>query len=126
MRKFDRFSVLLLIACSAAICLALETGQFRLLSVSESSKLILVSQIPSKAKYLLDASTAKITRDGKPAEYRNLQSFSIIQVKYELKKSTKDGIEIDGTATEIKITSPQEIGKQPQSSSISQERQRIR
>jgi len=91
----------------ASASLAVEPDMFRLLSIATSSKMILVSQIPNKAKYLLDASTAKITVDGKPAEFQNLQAYTIVQVKFELKKSSKDGIEIDGVATEIKIATPQ-------------------
>jgi hypothetical protein len=90
-----------------AICsfsLAIEAGICRLLSVSESEKLILVSQIPSKAKYLLDASSAKITVNGKPAEFREMKAFSVIQLKMDLKKFSKNGIAIDGAATEIKIS----------------------
>jgi hypothetical protein len=86
------------------LLMAVESGMCRLLSVSESEKLILVSQIPGKAKYLLDAASAKITVDGKAAEFKELKAFSILLVKMELRKSTKSGIEIDGTATEIRIS----------------------
>jgi hypothetical protein len=82
---------------------SVEIGMYRLLSVSGSEKLILISQIPSKHKYLLDASSAKITVNGKPAEFRELDIFSIIQVKFELKKSTRNGVELDGSAKEIKV-----------------------
>jgi hypothetical protein len=88
-----------------AISLAAELGTFRLLSISESEKLILVSQVPGKAKYLLDASSAKITVDGKPAEYKALKSFSLIQLKMEIRKISKIGIDLDGVATEIRINS---------------------
>lgn len=77
---------------------------FRLLSVSESEKVILVSQIPGKTKYLLDATSAKITVNGKPAEFKVLRAFSTIQVKMDLKKSNKIGIELDGVANEIRIS----------------------
>jgi hypothetical protein len=90
------------------ISLAAESGTFRLLSVSESEKLILVSQIPNKAKYLLDAASAKITVNGKPAEFKTLKSFSRIQVKMELRKLSKLGIDIDGVASEIKISTEEE------------------
>ena len=92
-----------------AMCLfslAVESNMYRLLSVSDTEKIILVSQIPSKTKYLLDASSAKITLNGKPAEFKELKSFSIIQVKIELnKKLSKNGIGLDGSASEIKISS---------------------
>jgi hypothetical protein len=84
--------------------LAVESGMYRLLSVSETEKLILVSQIPSKTKYLLDAASAKITLNGKPAEFKELKSFSVIQVKIDLKKGSRNGIPLDGSASEIKIS----------------------
>jgi hypothetical protein len=87
-----------------ATTLRAESGTFRLLSVSESEKLILVSQIPGKTKYLLDAASAKITINGKPAEYKSLKAFSILQVKIEARKTSKDGIDLDGLAIEIKIS----------------------
>jgi len=102
-------SVFRTVLCIAAFlgtlecALAVESGQFRLLSIADSSKLILVSQIPNKTKYILDASTAKITLDGKPAEFKTLDYYTIINVKYELRKGSKEGIEINGVATEIRI-----------------------
>jgi hypothetical protein len=89
--------------CSHA--LAVETGMYRLLSVSDSEKLILVSQIPSKQKYLLDIASAKITVDGKPAELKELDKYAFIQIKIELRKSTRNGVEIDGSAKEVKVIS---------------------
>lgn len=88
---------------------AAELGSFRLLSVSESEKLILVSQIPGKKKYLLDMSSAKITIDGKPAEYKSLKAFSTIQLKMEVRKLDKLGIELDGVATEILVQTKEEV-----------------
>jgi hypothetical protein len=82
---------------------AVESGNCRLLSISESEKVILVSQIPSKTKYLLDASSAKITINGKPAEFKQLKVFSIVQVKMNIRKSSKNGVTFDGLATEIRI-----------------------
>jgi hypothetical protein len=97
-----------IITCLIGTCsqaLAVETGMYRLLSVSDSEKLILVSQIPSKQKYLLDIASAKITVDGKPAELKELDKYSFIQVKIELRKSTRNGIDLDGSAKEIKVIS---------------------
>ncbi|MBN1568279.1 MAG: hypothetical protein JXA73_10565 [Acidobacteria bacterium] len=96
-----------LLACSA-ISIAAEQDDFRLLSVSESEKLILVSHIPSKTKYLLDATAAKITVNGKPAEFKSLKAFSRIQVKMELRKIDKLGIDLDGVANEIKVSTKDE------------------
>jgi hypothetical protein len=86
--------------------LAVESGNYRLLSISETEKLILVSQIPSKTKYLLDAASAKITVNGKPAEFKQLRVFSIVQVKMNPRKSIKNGVTLDGLATEIRILDP--------------------
>jgi hypothetical protein len=91
--------------------LAVESGMCRLLSVSESEKLILISQIPNKTKFLLDAASAKITVNGKPAEFRDLVVFSTIQVKMELRKINRKGIDLDGVATEIQISIPGEADK---------------
>jgi hypothetical protein len=87
--------------------IAIESGNCRLLSMSESEKLILVSQIPSKTKYLLDATSAKITVNGKPAEFKQLRAFSIVQVKMDIRKSTKNGVTINGSAREIRILDPE-------------------
>lgn len=92
----------LLAVCS--VSMAVETGMYRLLSISETEKLILVSQIPSKTKYLLDASSAKITVNGKAAEYSDLKAFSIIHLKMNLKKTSKNGVNLDGSATEIRVS----------------------
>jgi hypothetical protein len=82
---------------------AVESGMYRLLSISSSEKLILVSQIPGKSKYLLDAASAKITVNGKAAEFSELKVFSLLQIKMDLKKTTKNGIGLDGVAAEIRI-----------------------
>lgn len=91
---------------SARTALALEAGVYRLLSISSSEKLILVSSVPEKKKYLLDASSARITMDGKPVEFESLEQFSAIQVEMELKKVEKNGVELDGAASEIRISPP--------------------
>ncbi len=96
------FFILLIVGTTRA-AFAVESGQFRLLSVSDSTKMILVSQIPNKTKYILDCATAKITIDGKPAEFQNLDFYTIINVKFELRKGSKEGIETNGVATEIRI-----------------------
>ena len=91
---------------------AVEANTYRLLSVADTGKLILVSQVPTKTKYILDATSAKITVNGKPAEFKDLKNYSVVQVKMELKKSSKEGIDIDGNAIEIRITVPEDV-KQP-------------
>jgi len=108
-----RALTLALVVLTAAAAAAVETGRYRLLSASDSTKLILVSKIPDKTKYVLDAATAKITLDGKPAEFSSLQAFAVITLSFELKKSTKNGIDIDGIATEIKISNPEKRPASP-------------
>lgn len=98
--------LLLLFLSLSGFLFALESETFRLLSLSDSGKIILVSKMPTKTKYMLDAATAKITVNGKPAEFLDLEQYSIIQVKFELRKAKKEGIDIDGIATEISITPP--------------------
>ena len=90
---------------------ALESGQYRLLSLADANKTILVSQSPGKPKYILDASTAKITVDGKPAEFKELSRYSVVNLKFELKKSSKDGIDLDGMVSEIRILTPEQPNK---------------
>jgi hypothetical protein len=97
----------LLLAVSAA--LAVEGDAYRLLSVSSTGKLILVSEPSTKNKLLLDAAAAKLTLDGKPTEFKNLLEYSIIHVKFDAKKSDREGIAIDGIATEIRILSPENV-----------------
>ncbi len=105
-------AILLIIAlCLPVALFALESGQFRLMSVVEAQKWILISQTPGKPKYILDASTAKITIDGKPAELKSLSNYSIVNVKFEFKKSTRDGITVDGVASEIRILTPEQPKK---------------
>jgi hypothetical protein len=91
--------------------LALESGQFRLLSATEVNKMILISIPEKKVKYLLDATTAKITVDGKAAEFKELAHYSVVNVKFELKKLSKDGISLEGVASEIRILTPEQPTK---------------
>ena len=110
MRQMKNFGLVLTVIILLGACsfsLAVESGMYRLLSISDSEKLILVSQIPSKTKYLLDAAATKITVNGKPAEFKELKAFSIIQVKVDLHKASKNGIDLDGSATEIRISDPE-------------------
>lgn len=93
--------------CSLSI--AVESGNYRLLSVSVSEKMILVSQIPNKTKYLLDAGSAKITVNGKAGELKELKVFSILQLKADIKKTSKNGISLDGSASEIRILAPEKV-----------------
>ncbi len=99
--------VLAFLALTSTLLPAVEAGKFRLLSVAGTSKLLLISQIPTKTKFLVDGATAKITVDGKPAEFSALSQYSIINVKFDQKKSAKAGVEIDGIATEIRISTPE-------------------
>jgi hypothetical protein len=104
MNSVKLICVALCVLALYSLSIAADLGTFRLLSLSESEKLILVSAIPGKNKYLLDASSAKITIDGKPAEYKALKAFSTIQLKMEIRKLSKLGIELDGVAAEIRLS----------------------
>ena len=109
-RKLGIIKTICVMLCIMAfyfLSLAADLASFRLLSLSESEKLILVSQIPGKKKFLLDASSAKITIDGKPAEYKALKAFSMVQLKMEARKLSKLGIDLDGVATEIRVGTPE-------------------
>jgi hypothetical protein len=100
----------LLLSGSIFVCPAVESGMCRLLSVSESEKLILVSTIPDKKRYLLDVAAAKITIAGEPAEFERLISFSLIQVKWDETDERRNGVRLDGIAIDIEIDPP----RQPQ------------
>jgi hypothetical protein len=99
--------LLVILGMGVSLLLAVESGRYRLLSITQSVKLILVSQIPNKTKYVLDASTSKITVDGKPAEFTDLKAFTVVHLKFEARKANKEGVEIDGVATEITISTPE-------------------
>jgi hypothetical protein len=92
--------------CFCAVSLSLESDTYRLLSVAKSGKIILISHPTDKTKYLLDASNAKITCDGKPMEFDELKNYVLIQVKFDPVKSEKEGIQLDGNATEIAVSTP--------------------
>jgi len=107
-----KLGVLLIVLWLLPVTLmAFESGQYRLLSVTGVNKMILISQSPGKPKYILDATTAKITVDGNAAEFKDLSKYSIVNVKWELKKSSKDGIDLDGVASEIRVLTPEQPKK---------------
>jgi hypothetical protein len=90
-----------------AISQATEFDRFRILSISDAEKLLLISKISNKKKFLLDASSVKVTSNGKALEFKELRQYSIIDVKMELQKKDKNGITLDGIATEIAISEPE-------------------
>jgi hypothetical protein len=47
--------------------------------------------------------------DGKPGEFQDLRLYSVIHVKYDSRKGSKDGINVDGVATEIRISTPENL-----------------
>ena len=85
---------------------ALESGSYRLLSVSETERLVLVSRIPDQKKLLLDATDVKITINDKPAEFKDLILFTIVQVQMDTKKTKRKNINLDGRVSEIAINDP--------------------
>ncbi len=100
-------TLLLMVLAFAVWLHAVEAKKYRLLSITNTSKLILVSEIPGKTKYVLDAATAKITVDGKPAEFQDLKAYTVIRVTFDARKGSKDGIDLDGVAKEISISTPE-------------------
>ena len=106
MNAVKLFLLWMLILGNVAVCKEEEKGAFRLLSISESEKLILVSKTTDKTKYLLDAAAAKITIDGQPAEIHELESFTVIQIQWEKKKDKRNGVRLDGLALEISVETP--------------------
>ncbi|MDR1726448.1 MAG: hypothetical protein LBT74_00720 [Acidobacteriota bacterium] len=92
---------------AAAVATAVESGGYRLLSLSESEKLILVSRFSDQGKFLLDASSAKITVDGKDAEFKDLSRYSIVRVQMKLGKTKKNDVTLDGVALEIDVKTPE-------------------
>jgi len=125
-----RGAMILFVIALPLIASAIESGIYRILSVSDSIKLILISEPVSKqtaaapkkgtpaaksattVKYVLDASAAKITVNGKPAEFKDLKYYAAAEVKFQLHKDSKEGIPIDGKATEIKIIIPPDVKQQ--------------
>ncbi len=107
MRAIRIIGLVLCLAAICGLCLAVESDVYRLLSVSVSAKMILITQTATKTKYLLDATSAKLTLDDKPTELKNLIDYSVIHVKFQPGKSERDGISLDGIATEIRILTPE-------------------
>jgi len=87
---------------------ALESGSYRLLSVSETEKIVLVSRIPDRKKFLLDAADVKITVNDKPAEFKDLILFTIVQVQMDQRRIRRKGVNLDGRVSEIAISDPAE------------------
>ena len=85
---------------------ALEAGSYRLLSVSETEKLVLVSRIPDQKKFLLDAADVKITINDNPGELKDLILFTIVQVQIDTGKKKRKGVNLDGSAREINVSDP--------------------
>ena len=116
MKRIERIiqaSVIIVVACTCMHVFgghaqALEAGSYRLLSISESEKLILVSRVPDQRKFLLDATDVKVTINDTPAEFKDLVSFTVIQVEMELRRIRMKGINVDGRALEIAVSDPTE------------------
>ena len=110
MKRIRSFYLLFTLIWMMATCLtvpAVELGGYRLLSVSESEKLILVSQLSDQKKFLLNAADVKITVNGKSVEFKDLSQYAIVQVQMKLSKTKKNGVNLDGIATEIAINIPE-------------------
>ena len=114
MRRIKRNSHVSVIIAAAYIWMfvfccptqALEFGSYRLLSVSVTEKLVLVSRIPDQKKFLLDAADVKVTINDNPAEFSDLILFTVIQLEMKLSKKKRKSITLDGSAIEIAISNP--------------------
>lgn len=106
MKVIRSILMILLIMGNIIYCIAEESVPFRLLSISESEKLILVSRTSDKSKFLLDVAAAKISVDGKAAEIGELKSFTLITLNWKEGKDKRNGVTIDGSVSEIEVTSP--------------------
>ena len=115
MKQIKNFLLLFILICvvaSSPVVSAMEPGGYRLLSVSESEKLILVSQLSDQKKFLLNAADVKITVNGKSVEFKELSQYSIVQVQMKLSRTKKNGVNLDGIAMEIAINNPEQgLGK---------------
>ena len=111
MMKRIKISVIMVAACLwiHAFCgpvQALEAGSYRLLSVSETEKLVLVSRIPDQKKFLLDAADVKITINDNPAELKDLVLFTIVQVQMDTVRKKRKGVNLEGSARVINVSDP--------------------
>lgn len=100
---------MIILLAVAVTALPVERDVYRLLSVTETSKMILVSHLTDKTKYLLDAEAAKITLNGKPAEFKALRDFALVRIKFELKKVSKGPVDLDGVVTDIALVSADSV-----------------
>jgi hypothetical protein len=80
-----------------------DGAEYRILSTSTSEKMILISDLTTKTRLLLDMSEAKILIDGKEGDLKDLQNYSVAQVWFEKKKDTHEGITLDGIAKRIEV-----------------------
>ena len=111
--KIFHVSVIIAAVCVLAHLLggpvqALESGSYRLLSISETEKLVLISRVPDQKKFLLDAANVKVSINDKPAEFSDLALFTIVQVQMDLGRARRKGINLDGRAIEIAVSDPTE------------------
>ena len=115
-KNIFRVSVIVAVVCvwTHVFCepaQALESGSYRLLSISQSERLILVSRIPDQRRFLLDAADVKVTINDEPAEFKDLTAFTVVQVDMELRRVRRQGVNLDGFAREIAIFYPAEISR---------------
>ena len=85
---------------------AFEAESYRLLSISKSERLVLISRVPDQRRFLLDAADVKITINDKPAEFEELAAFTIIRVEMELGRVRRQGFNLDGRARAIIVSDP--------------------
>ena len=110
-KRIFQASVIIAVACFCmnVVCgsaQALESGSYRLLSISVSEKLVLVSRIPDQKKFLLDAADVKVAINDNPAEFKDLILFTVVKVQMDRGNNKRKGINIDGRAREIIVSDP--------------------
>lgn len=77
--------------------------EYRILSVSDSAKLVLISDLKNKTRFLLDASQAKVIIDGKESDLKSLQNYSSALVLFVRKTKAHEGVTLDGSASRIEV-----------------------
>jgi hypothetical protein len=77
--------------------------KYRILSISTTENIILLSDLDSRNRLMLDAAKAKIIIDGKESDLKNLQKFN--SATFQIKRSPKTfrGHELDGQVVRAEI-----------------------
>ncbi len=111
-KKTNILILLLLIGVSLGAALA-QSGKskkpepgdkkYRILSVSTSTNLVLISDLETKTRLMLDAAQAKVTIDGKASDLKELQRYTLAVFRIQRGVSQMHGIDLDGKIVEIQV-----------------------